>query len=161
MRNIMAVFYKVYQDNRNQSKTKGQWYGRAVMIDTDYTDDIAKRIMEKCTVNEADVLAVIRALVNEITRSLQSSHRVKLPGFGTFKLGLTTRGAKDRESFSVSENVKGVHVLFQPEVKVSQDGNRTKTFLAGTKVRELVKDIKESTNADAPSTPGEGGQADI
>lgn len=37
----MAVFYKLYQDNRKNSKKKGAWYGRAKHIDTVTTEQLA------------------------------------------------------------------------------------------------------------------------
>lgn len=160
---IMAVYYKVYQNNNPHNPNKGNWYARAAMIDTDTTETLAKSIMEKCTVNEADVLAVIKALVGEITRSLQSSHRVKLPGFGTFKIGITSSGAPSRDKFSVA-NITGAHVLFQPELKISANGTRTRTFLTGTRVKELINyegladdaDSGKSDAGDKPATDDSG-----
>lgn len=156
----MAVYYKVYQDNRKLNPHKGSWYGRAAMTDTDTTDDLAKAIEEKCTVNEADVLAVIRALVGEITKSLQASHRVKLPGFGTFKLGMTSAPAASRDKFSAA-NIKDVHVLFQPEVKINRTtGTRTRTFLTGTRVKELPPYIGAETAGGQPTKPGKDSGSD-
>lgn len=37
----MAVFYKLYQDNRKNSKQKGSWYGRAKHVDTVTTEQLA------------------------------------------------------------------------------------------------------------------------
>ena len=160
----MAIYYKVYQNNRKDSSTKGKWYGRAAMLETDTTDDLAKAIQEKCTVNEADVLAVIKSLISEMTRSLQNSHRVKLPGFGTFKLGLRTKPADERDKFGVA-NIKDVHVLFSPELKREQNGTRTRTFINGARVKafsSLAAEKGENTsdgNAgdNAGSGSGSGG----
>lgn len=164
----MAIYYKVYQNNRKDSPTKGKWYGRAAMLETDTTDDLAKAIQEKCTVNEADVLAVIKSLISEMTRSLQNSHRVKLPGFGTFKLGLRTKPADERDKFGVA-NIKDVHVLFSPELKREQNGTRTRTFINGARVKafsslaaekgENTSDENAGDNAgdNAGSGSGSGG----
>lgn len=146
----MAIYYKVYQNNRKDSPTKGKWYGRAAMLETDTTDDLAKAIQEKCTVNEADVIAVIKSLISEMTRSLQNSHRVKLPGFGTFKLGLRTKPADERDKFGVA-NIKDVHVLFSPELKREQNGTRTRTFINGARVKafsSLAAEKGENTSDD-------------
>lgn len=146
----MAIYYKVYQNNRKDSPTKGKWYGRAAMLETDTTDDLAKAIQEKCIVNDADVLAVIKSLISEMTRSLQNSHRVKLPGFGTFKLGLRTKPADERDKFGVA-NIKDVHVLFSPELKREQNGTRTRTFINGARVKafsSLAAEKGENTSDD-------------
>ena len=164
----MAIYYKVYQCNRKGSPTKGKWYGRAAMIDTDTTDDLTKGIQEKCTVNEADVLAVIKALISEMTRSLQSSHRVKLPGFGTFKLGISSKPADERDKFGVS-NIKDVHVLFTPELKKGQSGVSTRTFVNGARLKAFSSLEPnhagaaiggDAGNADNPGTSGNPGTGD-
>jgi hypothetical protein len=67
---------------------------------------------------------------------LKQGNRVKLDGFGSFKIGIRTTGAESPKLFSVSKNVKGLHILFQPEVKRSADGSRVKTFLTGVQVSE-------------------------
>ena len=36
---IMSVKYKLYQDNRSNSKFKGQWYARAVVMDAVHLED--------------------------------------------------------------------------------------------------------------------------
>ena len=149
----MAIYYKVYQCNRKGSPAKGKWYGRAAMIDTDTTNDLTKGIQEKCTVNEADVLAVINALISEMTRSLQSSHRVKLPGFGTFKLGISSKPADERDKFGVS-NIKNVHVIFTPELKKGQSGANTRTFVNGARLKAFSS--LETNNAGA-ATGGDAG----
>ena len=83
----MPVYYRITQDNRKNSAHKGEYYGRAVYEGTVDEYDLAKAIEAKCTVHRADVVAVIIALIDEMTRALQSSQRVKLTGFGTFKIG--------------------------------------------------------------------------
>ena len=152
----MSIYYKVFQSNRKNSPTNGKWYGRAAMIETDSIDDLAKRIQEKCTVNEADVLAVIKALISEMTRSLQSSHRVKFPGFGTFKLGISSKPAEKKEDFSASL-IKNVHVLFTPELRKSQDGNSTRTFVNGVRLKafsSLENAVVKSDNGTSGTDKG-------
>ena len=149
----MSVYYKIYQNNNKNSKNNGLWFARAAMVETDTTDDLAKNIMEKCTVNEADVSAVIRALISVMTRSLQASHRVKLPGFGTFKLGISSTPATERKDFTPAKNIKNVHIIFTPELKKGYDGSRTRTFLNGTHVKELPKYVGgEATKTEGDNT---------
>ena len=131
----MPVYYRKTQDNRKNSTHKGQWYGRAVYQGTVNEYDLAKSIEAKCTVHRADVVAVIIALIDEMTRALQSSQRVKLTGFGTFKMGMSTRPAKTIEKFT-ADNIRKLRVLFQPETKIAQDGSRTRTMITGARVKE-------------------------
>ena len=131
----MSVYYRITQDNRKNSVHKGEYYGRAVYVGTVDEYDLAKAIEAKCTVHRADVVAVIIALIDEMTRALQSSQRVKLTGFGTFKMGMSTRPAKTIEKFT-ADNIRKLRVLFQPETKIAQDGSRTRTMITGARVKE-------------------------
>ena len=131
----MPVYYRITQDNRKNSAHKGEYYGRAVYEGTVDEYDLAKAIEAKCTVHRADVVAVIIALIDEMTRALQSSQRVKLSGFGTFKMGMSTRPAKTIEKFT-ADNIRKLRVLFQPETHVAQDGVRTRTMITGARVKE-------------------------
>jgi hypothetical protein len=68
---------------------------------------------------------------------LQDSKRVKLDGFGSFKIGIQCRGARSARAFTVTDNIEGVRVVFTPESTHDQAGNRSKQFLQGVKVEEL------------------------
>lgn len=59
----MAVFYKLYQDNRSNAKNKGHWFARTVMTSTTTIDDLADIMQNNCTLKRADILAVISELV--------------------------------------------------------------------------------------------------
>ncbi len=135
----MAVFYKLYQENRETSKNKGKWYARAVHTGTVTIDDLAEEIEQSCTATRADILAVLSELVVCMTRHLQLSHRVKLDRLGTFKLGIRTTCSDTIKEFSANNNVRSVHVLFQPETKVEKDKTRVKALINGCKVKELPK----------------------
>ena len=127
----MAVQYKLYQNNNSRSKQFGKWYARAVMVDTVDTNRLAEQIEANCTVKRADVLAVLSELVVVMKQELQSSKRVKLDHFGTFKLGLATGPSPSAKEFTAAQNVKAIHVLFD------KNGRRTKSFIDGCKVSEL------------------------
>ena len=81
-------------------------------------------IEASCTVKRADVLAVISELVVVMKQALQDSKRVKLDGFGSFKLGLSTSPSDTAKGFTAAKNVKDIHVLFQPEVRIDKSAHR-------------------------------------
>ena len=130
------VRYKLYQDNRKNSTTRGQWYGRAAVMGVTNLEALSDRIQRNCTAKRSDVQAVLTELVEAMADELKAGNRVKLDGFGSFKIGIRTKGAETAKAFTVQKNVKGLHVLFQPEVKRSADGSRVKTFLTGVQVSE-------------------------
>ena len=45
----MAVFYKLHQEKRKESKFKGQWYARAVATETVNTMALADIMQQNCT----------------------------------------------------------------------------------------------------------------
>jgi predicted histone-like DNA-binding protein len=132
----MSVFYKLYQDNREH---KGSWYARAKHIDVIGTDQLADEMQENCTVKRSDILAVISELVTTMQKKLQQSMAVKIDRLGTFKIGLNTAPANSVKEFSASKNVKGTHLLFQPETRIDKNGYRQRAMLMGVSVKELPK----------------------
>lgn len=148
----MAVFYKLYQDNRESSKFNGKWYARAVHTGTVGIDELADEMQANCTVKRADIVAVLSELVETMKRHLQLSHRVKLERLGTFKIGMRTAPADTVKDFTAGGNVKSVHVLFQPETKIEKDKTRVRALLSGCKVKELPKNaIGGALDEDVPA----------
>ena len=132
------ISYKLYQNTRKNSSTIGQWYARAAITGTTNLEKLAERIQRNCTAKKSDVLAVLTELVEVMTDELQAGHRVKLDGFGAFKIGIRSKGAESAKQFTVSKHITGVRCNFQPEVKKSADGSRVKTFLTGVQVGEAT-----------------------
>jgi len=147
----MAVMYKLYQDTKATSKFKGKWYARALITDVVNTDMLAEKIQRNCSVKKSDVKAVLTELVEVMNDELQASHRVKLEGFGSFKIGLVTKPADTVKDFSAATNVVGMRVNFMPETHVDKSSRtRTKMFIAGASVREAPRYNveKEESSAD-------------
>ena len=135
----MAVFYRLSQVTSPKQKGYGKWYPRAVMTNTVDTDALATIMQRNCTVKKSDILAVISELIETMQDQLQDSKRVKLNGFGTFKIGMSSTGADKASDFDARKNIKGLHVLFMPEVKTDSEGQRQKTFISGCSVQEVPK----------------------
>jgi predicted histone-like DNA-binding protein len=153
----MAVFYRLSQVTSPKQKGYGKWYPRAVMTSTVDTDALATIMQRNCTVKKSDILAVITELIETMQDQLQDSKRVKLNGFGTFKIGICSEGANSAADFSVSKNVKNLHVLFMPEVKSDASGQRKKTFITGCSVQEAPKndvDTSKPKDDEAGSNTG-------
>ena len=137
----MSVKYRLYQDNRKDSTTKNMWFAKAVHVGTADTKKLAKMIQDNVSVKRADVISVLDELVNVMTLYLQEGYRVKLDGFGTFKIGLKTTASEQAKDFTAAKNVVGSRVNFQPETRWSAaDGRRRrKVFIEGLQVEELPK----------------------
>lgn len=127
------------QDNRTNSQTKGKWLARSVVTNVIDTNGLAEIMQRNCTVKKSDILAVLTELVETMTEQLQQSARVKLNGFGSFKIGIKGSYSDTVKDYSVSKNVKGLRVNFLPESSTDAAGNRSQQFLNGATVQEAPK----------------------
>ncbi len=146
----MPIFYKLSQDKRLTSATKGKWFGRSIVTNMIDTNGLAEIMQRNCTVKKSDILAVLAELVETMTDQLQQSVRVKLNGFGSFKIGIKSTGSDTVKDYSVAKNVKGLRVNFQPERSTDSNGTRNKKFLEGATVTEAPKNgvvAEQTTNS--------------
>ena len=154
----MAVLYRLSQVTSPKQKGYGKWYPRAVMTNTVDTDALATIMQRNCTVKKSDILAVISELIETMQDQLQDSKRVKLNGFGSFKISMSSNGAEKASDFDARKHIKGLHVLFMPEVKTDSEGKRMKTFITGCSVQEAPKNevntSKPSEADDSSSSTG-------
>ena len=106
----MAVLYRLSQNKMSKSSAYGKWFAQAVMTDTVDTDELAEIMQRNCTVKKADIVAVISELIETMQNELQNSKRVKLKGFGAFKIGIenTLGGSATAADFSASKNIRGI-----------------------------------------------------
>ena len=162
----MSVLYRLSKVTSPKAKGYGKWYPRAVITQTVDTEMLAAIMQRNCTLKKADIVAVISELIETMADQLQDSKRVKLNGFGSFKIGIRGEGADSAADFSTSKNIKGLHVLFQPEVKTDGSGLRQKTFITGCSVQEAPKNDVDTTKPansggnggnTQPSNGGNGG----
>ncbi len=130
----MAVSYKIKKYVNTASKKNGYFYARSIVTDLMDMDAVATKIQQNCSMKKSDVLAVINEMVEVVTEAIQDSKRVKLNGFGSFKIGLSGTLAPSLEDFS-QNNIKGFHIVFQPECKVDAVGKRTVKMLEGVKAQ--------------------------
>ena len=139
----MSVFYRLHQDQSVGTKRSGKWYARAVSMSMIDTRKLAEIMQRNCTVKKADILAVLDELVETMRDQLQDSKRVKLDGFGSFKIGVRSKGARSAKAFTVQDNITGMHIVFTPERSTDSAGNRIKQFLQGAKCEELPENKVE------------------
>ena len=145
----MSVFFRLHQDQSVGTKRSGKWYARAVPMSMVDTRKLAEIMQRNCTVKKADILAVLDELVETMRDQLQDSKRVKLDGFGSFKIGLNSKGARTAKSFSVADHIEGMHIVFTPELTHDSAGNRVKQFLQGAKVEELPENKVEKEDEES------------
>lgn len=151
----MSVKIRKVVNNRKGSKTQGKVYGRAVVSDTINTKKLCQNIRDRCTLTEPDVVAVVSALITEVSGQLALGNRVVLDGFGSFKVGLSSTPADSATKFT-SANIKCLRVIFQPAIEMI-NGKRVKTLLKEVRVEELAE--YKGLNDEDTGKPSGGGTA--
>ena len=101
-----------------------------------HLEQISQEVQDNTSAKQADVWAVLKELVNSMTRHLQNGDRVVLDGFGAFKVGLKTKPAETPSKFSATTNIVGARVNFQPETHwTATDRRHRKQFIHGLEVK--------------------------
>ena len=81
-------------------------------------ETMSANISEKCTLTEPDVLAVLSALTSEMTVQLMEGKIVRFGSFGSFQLGISSKGVATETEASRNQ-VKGIRVKFRPGRRIS------------------------------------------
>lgn len=124
----MAIFIQLYQSKRTGA-TKDKWYGRAKVLGTKTLKDIADQIQRNASMRKSDVWAVLTEVPEVLSDMLCDGYRVKIDGFGAFKIGISTSSAKTAKEFDMDKNIKSSRILFQPETeKDSSHGTRSRVL---------------------------------
>ena len=111
---------------------------------------LANIMQQNCTVKKSDILAVLAELAEVMQQQLQNSKRVKLDGFGTFKIGIRTKAADSPKDFNVQKNVVNTHILFRPETRINKNKSRMRALLDGCKVQELPENKVDKAKKSEP-----------
>ena len=148
----MSIFLVLYQDNRKNSKFKGQWYARARTVGTKDLNDIAEIVQRNSGSKKSDVLAVLTETAEVVSDLLSDGYRVKLNGLGTLKVGVSTLPADTEKEFDLAKNIKGSHILFQPETE--KDGShKTRSRVIAKKLEFKKVTVLTEKKAKKPKKP--------
>jgi predicted histone-like DNA-binding protein len=99
--------YKLYQDNREGSKTEGKWYARAVHELMEFDEFIKHMATHHCVFSEAVIRGVLIETENCLRELLLEGKAVRLDDLGIFKVGLKTEAADKASEFNARHNVTG------------------------------------------------------
>ena len=164
----MAFFGKKF------TKLTEKWIPVAKSVSCYDAKRLAKDIEKESTVSQTDVMAVLNAIPNVMSRYLAEGHSVKLDGIGSFFLTFECKktGVDTPEEVSMDQ-VTNIKVQFRPTMKAgvgSQKGKRINTLIAddiewtylpGTKAdatdEDAAKDEGGNTDGGNNNTGGGGG----
>lgn len=141
-----VTFSVVPKKNLIDKEAPAKFYAQAQSSGDVDVDEMSGRIEKACTVHSADVLAVLKALEDEMIASLQKGEIVRMGNVGTFQIGLRSIGAEKEDEFK-SVMITKARVNFRP----------------GKRLSDMLKTLgygKVSTRA-AKTSAGDGGGSDV
>ena len=130
--------------NPRDRESEPKFYGNVKSSGDINIREMAERVQQSCTVTKADVYAVLVALEDVITESIQKGEIVRLMDIGTFRVGISTKGALTEDKFDDSL-IKKARILFSPG-SVLQNALSQLSF---TKVKRVVEEEVEEENPEA------------
>ena len=133
--------------NPRDRETDPKYYGNVKSSGDINIREMAERIRGSCTVTKADVYAVLVALEDVISESIQKGEIVRLMDIGTLRVGISTKGALKEEDFNEAL-IKKARILFRPG-SVLQNALSNINF---TKVKRVVEDEEETTDSTGEET---------
>ena len=142
-------------------KLTSKWAPVTKTVSTYDAKRLAKDIEKESTVSQTDVMAVLNAIPNVMTRYLAEGHSVKLDGIGSFFLTFECKktGVDTPEEVSIDQ-VTNIKVQFRPAMKAgvgSQKGKRINTLVADDIEWTYLPGTKaDATDEDTPDTDGGG-----
>ena len=139
--------------NPRDRESEAKFYGNVKSSGDINIREMAERIQGSCTVTKADVYAVLVALEDVIAESIQKGEIVRLMDIGTFRVGISTKGALKEEDFN-DALIKKTRILFRPG-SVLQNALAQLNF---TKVKRVVEP-EEEEDPDASGDEPESGEA--
>ena len=132
--------------NPRDRESEAKFYGNVKSSGDINIREMAERIQGSCTVTKADVYAVLVALEDVISESIQKGEIVRLMDIGTFRVGISTKGALKEEEFSESL-IKKTRILFRPG-SVLQNALAQINF---TKVKRIVEPEEDEEGEEPES----------
>ena len=115
---MAKIFYELRQNKNSLSKIFGKWFAHSKTIEVLNTRKMAQHISEHGSIFTPDVVyGVLEKFRSCLIEMLLDSKRVKIDGLGTFFTTLENEkgGAVSVDKFSVSSNLKALHIRFLPE----------------------------------------------
>ena len=133
--------------NPRDRESEAKFYGNVKSSGDINIREMAERIQGSCTVTKADVYAVLVALEDVIAESIQKGEIVRLMDIGTFRVGISTKGALKEEEFSESL-IKKTRILFRPG-SVLQNALAQINF---TKVKRVIESDEDNDSGEEPES---------
>lgn len=97
-----------------------KYYGTVVLGEPVGLRKIIAEIEEKCTLTQADIVAVLYALESAVAKKLRNGQAVRFGTLGSFRPTITSNGAASAAQWAPNM-VKKVRAVFTPSSQLKQD----------------------------------------
>jgi predicted histone-like DNA-binding protein len=115
----MAVKLKKIQRKNPQNLAQTKWYLTQEKTGTVGVQEIAREIEGRSALSLGDVQSVLSNLVEILPLFLKLGQTIKLEGFGSFRISVTSDGVEKAEELS-ARNVRGTKMVFLPSVELKR-----------------------------------------
>ncbi|GMO39740.1 MAG: hypothetical protein Pg6C_00370 [Treponemataceae bacterium] len=116
----MAVRLKKIQRRNPQNQALVKWYLTQEASGSVGLREIAKEIEGRSALSLGDVQSVLSNLMEVMPMFLKLGQSVKLEGFGSFRLSVTSDGTAAADELS-AHHVKGPKLIFMPSVELKRN----------------------------------------
>lgn len=109
--------------NPRDLEAERKFYPAPAYIGEIGVNQIADEISESTTLTPTEVIGVIRSLLLTVPKYMMLGYKVRLEGFGIFKLGLKkTEGCAgyDKAADVTANDIAGVKVIYTPDTMLSE-----------------------------------------
>lgn len=117
-----TIKYNVVPKKDPVFKTK-KYYALKAPAPRILTEQLMDYMAANSKVPRAHVPAALNAILKSIQQLVLNGHSVKVPGLGTFRPVIKSKGAESAEAFNPAKNITGVMVRFRVD-KFYNDINR-------------------------------------
>ena len=157
---MAKIFYELRQNKNSLSKIFGKWFAHSKTIEVLNTRKMAQHISEHGSIFTPDVVyGVLEKFRSCLIEMLLDSKRVKIDGLGTFFTTIENEkgGAISADKFSVSSNLKALHIRFLPEQEQEMNISSREFFKKAEFINIDSLKSGDSSNGSGNGSESEGG----
>lgn len=108
--------------NPRDLEAEGKYYPAPAYIGEINVNKLAEEISESTTLTPTEVVGVIRSLLLTVPKYMLLGYKVRLDGFGIFKLGFknsTECRGHEKASAVTANDIDGVRVMYTPDIMLN------------------------------------------
>jgi len=110
----MKAPYDFFRTPQPENKEKVRYHARVVVRGTITTKEVAKRIAQRCTIKEGDLIGALTELARILRTSISEGYSIHLDEIGSFRISAQSPSVRTTKEIR-AENIRFKGVVFTPE----------------------------------------------